>query len=176
LIVMHQIGSHGPAYSERYPSQFETFKPACHSHELQRCTPEEITNAYDNTIAYTDHVLATLIHQLRDASPAVDSVLLYVSDHGESLGEQGLYLHGLPYRIAPAAQKHVPMLMWLSPGYVQRTRVDANCLAAHAADAVSHDNIYHTVLGSAEVHNESYVRRLDILAQCRGRPAPGTHE
>jgi lipid A ethanolaminephosphotransferase len=176
VIVMHQMGSHGPAYAERYPPQFERFKPACHSNELQRCTAQQLVNAYDNTLVYTDHVLAQIIAALRAASDHADPLLLYVSDHGESLGEQGLYLHGLPYAFAPQTQTHVPMLMWLSPAYLERGRLDARCLEARAAGAASHDNVYHLVLGAMEVRNESYDRHLDLLAPCRAARLPADHE
>lgn len=176
VIVMHQIGSHGPAYAERYPPAQELFKPACHSNQLQRCSSQEVVNAYDNSIVHTDRVLAQILRQLRDASDQVDSALLYVSDHGESLGEQGLYLHGLPYRFAPATQTHVPMLMWLSAGYRARGGVAMNCLQGRAAQAFSHDNFYHTALGLAEVRNRSYDAGLDILAGCRASSWPRDHE
>lgn len=176
VIVMHQIGSHGPAYSERYPPEFDKFKPACHSNQLQRCTAQEVVNAYDNTIAYTDHMLARTIEILRGVSDRVDSMLLYVSDHGESLGEQGLYLHGLPYTFAPNTQKQVPMLMWLSSGYSARSRVAPDCVRSQATNSFSHDNIYHTLLGAAEVRNTSYDSKLDILAPCRGAHWTNDHE
>ena len=167
LIVFHQIGSHGPAYAERYPPEFERFKPACRSNELQHCSQQEIVNAYDNTIAYTDHLLAEQISLLRAASNHLDSVLLYASDHGESLGEQGIYLHGMPYRFAPDVQKQVPMLLWASFGYRERTSLDLECLRARASTALTHDDIYHTVLGAAELRNRAYDSKLDILAACR---------
>jgi lipid A ethanolaminephosphotransferase len=167
VIVFHQQGSHGPSYSERYPAAYEKFQPACRSNQLQRCTQQEISNAYDNTIAYTDHVLATQIQLLREASSQLDSLLIYVSDHGESLGENGIYLHGMPYAFAPAVQKEVPMLLWTSEGYVQRSRLQPDCLRTEAKLAVSHDFVYHTVLGAAEVRNQVYDRDLDLLAGCR---------
>jgi lipid A ethanolaminephosphotransferase len=176
VIVMHQIGSHGPAYFERYPPDYEKFRPACHSNELQRCSPEEIRNAYDNTIAYTDHVLAQTIALLRQAAEDVDPMLIYVSDHGESLGEQGLYLHGLPHAFAPETQTHVPMLMWLSPSYASRGSIAIDCIASRSSAAFSHDNIYHTVLGAAEVRNVSYDPSLDILATCRRSTSLQNHE
>jgi lipid A ethanolaminephosphotransferase len=176
VIVMHQIGSHGPAYSERYPPEFEKFKPACRSNQLQRCTAEEVTNAYDNTIAYTDHVLARAIGLLREASNDVDTMLLYVSDHGESLGEQGLYLHGLPYAFAPEMQKRVPMLIWMSPAYAAREGIAVDCLAGQRSGAVSHDNLYHTMLGAAEVRNDSYEANLDLLSNCRRGHWSADHE
>lgn len=167
VVIFHMIGSHGPAYSERYPPQFEVFKPACRSNELQRCTAQEVVNAYDNSILYTDHVLAAQIDLLQANASRFDSVLLYASDHGESLGEQGIYLHGMPYAWAPRVQKEVPMLFWASRGYVERTGLSLSCLKGHSHDAISHDNLYHTVLGALAVRNAVYEPGLDVLAQCR---------
>lgn len=166
VIVLHQIGSHGPAYAERYPPEFERFKPACHSNDLQRCTDEEIVNAYDNTIAYTDHVLAQLIALLRETADKADAMLIYVSDHGESLGEQGLYLHGMPYALAPRVQKEVPMLLWTSKAYDARVGMHSGCVQRRAQRNPSHDNLYHTILGAAGVSNQVYDRKLDLLAGC----------
>jgi lipid A ethanolaminephosphotransferase len=167
VFVFHQIGSHGPAYSERYPREFEIFKPACHSNELHRCSSEEIRNAYDNSIAYTDHVLAKQIGLLQGASERIDSLLLYASDHGESLGENGVYLHGLPYSFAPAVQKQVPMLLWASAGYQQRVGLDPRCMQAQRQRPLTHDSIYHTILAAAEARNRAYDAQLDVLASCR---------
>lgn len=167
VIVFHQKGSHGPAYYERYPPQFERFQPACRSNQLQQCSQQEITNAYDNTIAYTDHVLAQQIRLLSEASPKIDSVLIYASDHGESLGESGIYLHGMPYAFAPAVQKEVPMLMWLSEGYIQRAHLQPGCLRTEATVPVSHDFFYHTVLAAAQVRDQVYDRSLDLISGCR---------
>lgn len=167
VIVFHQKGSHGPSYSERYPPAFQRFQPACRSNQLQHCSQQEITNAYDNTIAYTDHVLARQIQLLREASSQLDSLLIYVSDHGESLGENGIYLHGMPYAFAPAVQKEVPLLVWTSEGYARRSRLQPECLRAEAKLPVSHDFFYHTVLGAAEARNRVYDRNLDLLAGCR---------
>ncbi|MBM0107738.1 phosphoethanolamine--lipid A transferase [Steroidobacter sp. S1-65] len=173
VIVFHQKGSHGPAYSERYPKERERFKPACRSNQLQHCSQQEITNAYDNTLAYTDHVLARQIGMLLDADARLDSLLLYVSDHGESLGENGLYLHGMPYAFAPAVQKEVPMLLWASPGYLRRTQLRLDCLRESASLPVSHDFFYHTVLGAAQARSQVYDRALDLTAGCR---QSGGHE
>jgi lipid A ethanolaminephosphotransferase len=167
VIVFHQKGSHGPAYHERYPASFEKFQPACRSNQLQHCTAEEIANAYDNTLAYTDHVLARQIAMLKSAASRLDGLLIYVSDHGESLGENGIYLHGMPYAFAPAVQKQVPMLVWASESYAHRARLDRNCLQAEAALPVSHDFFYHTVLGAAEARDQVYDRRLDLVSGCR---------
>jgi lipid A ethanolaminephosphotransferase len=175
VVIFHAIGSHGPAYAQRYPPHFEVFKPACRSNELQRCTKEEVVNAYDNSIVYTDHVLARQIDLLQANASRFDSVLLYASDHGESLGEQGIYLHGMPYAFAPRVQKEVPMLFWASRGYVERTGLSMSCVQARSHDAVSHDNLYHTVLGALAVRNAVYDPELDILARCRSA-VPQDHE
>ena len=167
VIVFHQKGSHGPAYYERYPAAFEKFTPACRTNQLQHCSQQQIANAYDNTIAYTDHVLARQIAMLQAADAQVDGLLLYVSDHGESLGENSIYLHGMPYAFAPTTQKEVPMLMWASPGYVHRARLEPKCLQAEAATAVSHDFVYHTVLGAAEIRNQVYDPHLDLISGCK---------
>lgn len=164
LIVLHMLGSHGPAYHKRYPARFEVFGPACTTGELQRCSVEEIVNAYDNTIRYTDHVLSELVALLQRNASAIDATLLYVSDHGESLGEHGLFLHGLPYAIAPAEQTHVPMLVWLSSG--MRRHVDMDCLRKQSGRAYSHDNLFHSVLGLMHVQTAVYRRERDLFSSC----------
>jgi lipid A ethanolaminephosphotransferase len=113
LIVLHQMGSHGPAYYRRYPQEFERFSPACQSSELANCSQEEIINAYDNTLIYTDYFLSEVIALLKNNSRQYETAMFYVSDHGESLGESGVYLHGMPYRFAPEAQTHVPVIAWI---------------------------------------------------------------
>lgn len=166
-IVFHQVGSHGPAYSDRYPARFEWFTPVCKSNQLQTCKREQILNTYDNTIAYTDYFLSRQIELLRAVEDRIDSLLIYVSDHGESLGENGVYLHGMPYAFAPAAQKEVPMLIWASQAYAERTGLSLKCLRAAAAQRFSHDNLYHTVLGAARMRNALYDPKLDMLEACR---------
>jgi len=167
LIVFHQIGSHGPAYSERYPPEAALFHPACKSNELQTCTHEEIVNAYDNTIANTDAFLAKAVQILQQGSDQFDAVMMYVSDHGESLGEQGIYLHGMPYAFAPRVQKEVPFMVWTSEDFRRDRRIDNSCLLTHRNDEVSHDNLYHTVLGVMSTTNAIYSSSLDVLASCR---------
>ncbi|MFK3908651.1 phosphoethanolamine transferase [Pseudomonas monteilii] len=167
VLVLHQMGSHGPEYFKRYPQAFERFTPVCRSNALETCSRESIVNAYDNSIAYTDHVLASLIDQLRDNARTVDSAVLYLSDHGESLGEYNLYLHGTPYLLAPDEQKHVPMLMWFSPGYQQAFQVDTPCLQGKREAALSQDNLFHSLLGLLDVSTQAYVPALDLFAGCR---------
>ncbi|HEU5162114.1 MAG TPA: sulfatase-like hydrolase/transferase, partial [Thermoanaerobaculia bacterium] len=161
LVVLHQKGSHGPAYYKRYPKEFERFTPACKSEDFDQCTQEEIRNAYDNSILYTDHVLGQVIARLA-ASRDRDTAMLYVSDHGESLGENGLYLHGLPMAIAPDTQKHVPMVLWMSPGFASRFEIDAEELTARASRPYSHDNLFHSVLGILDIRTRVYDPALDF--------------
>lgn len=166
VIVLHQIGSHGPSYWLRYPPERELFKPACQTPELTQCSSEEIVNAYDNTIAYTDWFLAQVI-DLLDASDRVIPAMYYVSDHGESLGEGGLYLHGTPYFMAPEYQTKVPMVLWLSQRFRDSLGIDEDCLKARATEAVSHDNMFSTVLGMVDVMTEAKDTALDLAGACR---------
>ncbi len=167
LIVLHQLGNHGPAYYRRYPPTFKRFTPTCDTPDLSRCSREEIGNAYDNALLYTDHVLAQTIAQLRDHTPSHDTALVYASDHGESLGENGLYLHGLPYAIAPREQTRVPMLLWLSPGFAQALRINPACVRERAAAPAAHDHLFHTVLALLQVGTGLYDPTFDLLHACR---------
>jgi lipid A ethanolaminephosphotransferase len=166
VIVLHMMGNHGPAYHRRYPPAFRRFMPDCETAELRSCSREQVVNAYDNAILYTDHVLAGILRALAGAS-SLDTALLYVSDHGESLGENDLYLHGLPYSIAPRTQTHVPMIAWLSPGFAADSFVDEGCVREKAGDKLSHDNLFHSVLGVLDVQTRVYKAERDIFATCR---------
>ena len=165
VLVLHQIGSHGPAYYERYPEEFRRFTPECRSAEFSDCTKEEIVNAYDNTIAYTDHILASVIDRLEKQQDRLDVSMLYMSDHGESLGELGLYLHGAPYMIAPSQQTHVPFVLWL--GKDAKAAYSASCLADETKAPQSHDNLFHSVLGMMRVETSVRDPALDLLSPCR---------
>ncbi|WP_411269043.1 phosphoethanolamine transferase [Pseudomonas putida] len=167
VLVLHQMGSHGPEYFKRYPGAFERFTPVCHSNALETCSRESIVNAYDNTIAYTDHVLATLIDVLRRNGDKVDSAMIYLADHGESLGEYNIYLHGTPYLFAPEEQKHVPMITWFSEGYQRALQLDGRCLQAKRDAALSQDNLFHSVLGLLKVNTLVYESSLDLFTSCR---------
>lgn len=172
MLVLHMLGNHGPSYFRRYPPAFSRFEPTCQSDDLQQCSKPEIVNAFDNALLYTDHVVATLIDRLAAASGRVDAALVYVSDHGESLGEAGLFLHGVPYPVAPKVQTHVPMVMWFSPGFAQAAGLDVNCMRERAAVPASHDHLFHTLLGLTDVSTAIYEPALDISATCR-RPPTG---
>ncbi|URK88364.1 sulfatase-like hydrolase/transferase [Rhizobium sp. RCAM05350] len=169
VIVLHQIGSHGPAYYLRYPEEFRRFKPDCRTAQLSDCSRDEIVNAYDNTILYTDHNLSEVIKLLKKHQDTVDGAMIYMSDHGESLGENGLFLHGAPYMFAPAEQTHVPFIAWFSDQYAQLTGLDRSCLQTYADAPTSHDNLFHTVLGMMDVVTKVYNPNLDVFASCRSK-------
>ena len=127
-----------------------------------------MVNAYDNAVLYTDHVLAGIVNTLAQARRRSTPRMIYVSDHGESLGENGLYLHGLPYSIAPDTQTHVPMIAWLSPAFAADSAVDPRCVRAKSGDELSHDNLFHSVLGLLDVQTSVYKPERDIFEGCRG--------
>lgn len=165
VVVMHQMGSHGPAYSRRSPPSRKPFLPECTTKVLQQCGEQPLWNAYDNSIAYTDHVLADSIRWLKSKSDAYEPSLLYVSDHGESLGEHGIYLHGMPYSMAPEQQTHVPMIAWGTQSAA--SRIPSACLNRQRDRPLSHDNLFHTVLGIVNVQTSVYQPALDAFAECQ---------
>ncbi|WP_414013390.1 phosphoethanolamine transferase [Limnohabitans sp.] len=164
LVVMHQMGSHGPAYYKRSPASMKPFQPECSSHALQNCPPEHIVNAYDNSLLYTDHFIAKTVAWLKGQSRP--TALLYVSDHGESLGEKGLYLHGMPYSMASNEQIQVPMLVWLSPAFQSQRGWRMSCLREQSAKALSHDHFFHSVLGLTQVSTQLRKPELDVFQAC----------
>ena len=159
-IVLHQMGSHGPAYYKRYPAAFEQFKPACQNTQLNQCSDEEISNAYDNTILYTDYFLSKVIGLLKTNAPKFESAMFYMGDHGESLGENGVYLHGMPYAFAPEAQTHVGAVVWLSDNFDE---ISFDKLKAAEQQPFSQDNLFHTVLGMMEIETKVYDANKDIF-------------
>ncbi|HDG1675224.1 TPA: phosphoethanolamine transferase EptA [Kluyvera ascorbata] len=168
VIVLHTIGSHGPTYYNRYPPEFRRFTPTCDTSEIQSCSQEQLKNSYDNTIFYVDHIVDKAIKLLQSKQDKFTTSLVYLSDHGESLGENGVYLHGLPYSIAPETQKHVPMLLWLSDDYQKRYGVNYACLQQKAKENdYSQDNLFSTMLGLTGVETQEYHAADDILATCK---------
>ena len=159
LVVLHMHGSHGPSYYRRYPPEFRRFQPECALDAVQRCDQASIVNAYDNTVLYSDHVLAQAIGLLARHADHVEPTFLYLSDHGESLGEGGLYLHGLPYVLAPDQQKLVPFVVWAPT-------LDHGCVEARRDRSLSHDNLFDTVLGLFEVVTTEYRTHSDVLRGC----------
>ncbi len=175
FIVFHQRGSHGPAYYTDAPEWSKEFLPECELPSLRNCSVEQINNAYDNTILYTDYFLARVIDLLEAEEDRYDVAMIYVSDHGESLGEKGLFLHGLPYSIAPEEQTKVPMLFWASPAFYSENRLDVGCIRKSASLATSHDSLFHTVLPLFDIKSPAYDASLDLFSSCRspGRSDPG---
>lgn len=166
FVVLHMLGSHGPQYFKRYPPPFDKFQPNCHGEDLASCTREQVVNSYDNTILYTDSVLAKTIFYLQGKKDWNVS-WLYVSDHGESLGEKGLYLHAMPFRFAPDEQTHVPLLTWFNADFLKQFRIDLNCVEKQKDKALSHDFIFHTYLGLTQVQHPVYDPQKDLFKDCR---------
>lgn len=147
LIVLHQMGNHGPAYFKRYPEEFEKFKPVCQTAELSECSDEEISNAYDNAILYTDYFLSQVVQLLKQNEPAFETSMLYISDHGESLGENNLYLHGMPYMLAPPEQTEVPVIVWAG----ETSDIDVKSLQEQQNLKTSQDAVFGSLLSLFEV-------------------------
>jgi lipid A ethanolaminephosphotransferase len=165
FIILHQKGSHGPAYYKRYPKEFEKFTPVCKSSQLENCTQEEIQNSYNNTILYTDFFIAQTIKFLESNSKKFQTAMLYSADHGESLGEKGIYLHGMPYLIAPKQQTHIAFLQWFSEDF--KEKINQECLKRKSNNDFSHDNLFHSILGIMDVQTTIYEKELDIFNNCK---------
>lgn len=168
LIVLHQLSSHRPTYFERYPAEDKAFSPTCDSNQIEKCSNEALTNTYDNTLVYTDQMLGKTIALLQRYRVQRDVAMIYLSDHGESLGGRGMYLHGTPYLIAPDEQTHIPLVMWFSPAFAQDARLKLSCLRNHADPiSYSHYNFYHSLLGLFYLQSRVYQAELDVFAPCR---------
>ena len=135
FVFLHTNTNHGPAYNTKYPPQFEVFTPVCATVEMAKTSQEELFNAYDNSLIYTDYLLHMVIGMLRDM-PERRSCLIYVSDHGESLGENNLYMHGVPMSMAPKEQIEIPFLVWTSDSALKLKKLPA----------VGQHHVFHSVL------------------------------
>ncbi|AHE48827.1 membrane-associated, metal-dependent hydrolase [Aeromonas hydrophila 4AK4] len=168
LVAFHLMGSHGPTYYRRYPAGDRVFLPDCPRSDIENCSNEELVNTYDNTIRYTDKVLSQLIAKLKTLESQYNVGLVYLSDHGESLGALGLYLHGTPYKFAPDDQTRVPLLTWLSPQLQRDRGLNQDCLRQEAGSKrFSHDNLFHSMLGIMDVQTSVYDGALDLFKPCR---------
>ncbi|OIU85816.1 phosphoethanolamine--lipid A transferase [Acinetobacter sp. AR2-3] len=165
LIVLHQMGSHGPAYFKRSKTPYQPFQPTCNSNAIQGCSTEELKNSYDNSIVYTDHVLAQIVETLKQQTQ-YQTGFWYLSDHGESTGEHGLYLHGAPYSMAPTQQTHVPMLMWFSDAWKQQNTQQVSCLKGQTEQARSQDHLFPSLLSLLDIKTQVTEAKNDMLAQC----------
>ncbi len=163
LIVLHQMGNHGPEYYRRYPDEFKRFTPVCKTGRLSECTQEEIDNSYDNAILYTDYFLSEVIQFLKKYDTQRETAMLYVSDHGESLGEHGIYLHAAPYMIAPQQQTHVPAILWLG----QHFDYQLSQVTPYENYPLSHDDVFCTLLTAYELKSEVCHAEFSWLAQNR---------
>jgi len=167
VVVLHQMGSHGPAYAKRSAEAQKHFMPECTSNALQECSQQQLVNAYDNSIVATDHFLNTTIDWLAARETLWAPAMVYLADHGESLGENNIYLHGMPYAIAPDVQKHVPWITWLSPAMQARTGVQMGCLQNRMrTERISHDNYFHSVLGLMDIQTGLRKDDLDLYTHC----------
>lgn len=168
LIVLHPLGSHGPNYYQRYPEQFRTFTPTCDTNQITNCDSGSLVNTYDNTIVYTDYIINQTIELLQSKQNNYNTMLIYLSDHGESLGENGLYLHSFPYSIAPAQQTKIPFILWISQHLAKLNRINTACIKNHAKqDLLSHDNLFHLLLGIFAIQTKEYNQSLDSLNYCK---------
>lgn len=180
FVVFHLIGSHGPRYYERYPEKFKRYVPDCNRPDVENCTAEEVINAYDNSILYTDYVISKLIEQMLEYKEQYNVSLMYISDHGESLGEGGLYLHGTPYAIAPKEQIEIPWIFWMEKNSAKRVNLDIECLRKENfydhdfKSKLSHDNLFHSLLGIMQIDTPEYKADLDIFSKCMLRPKSGS--
>lgn len=153
LVVLHTSTSHGPTYNKKYPSQFESFKPVCNSVELANCSSTELINAYDNTIVYTDYILSKVIEDLKQLKD-FKSTMLFVSDHGESLGEKNLYMHGIPISIAPKEQYEIPFIVWLSDNSTKKLK---------PLGTLTQNYVFHSVLNFLDLESPIYNEDLNIF-------------
>ena len=159
FIVLHQMGSHGPEYYKRYDRVYEKFKPVCKTNQLNKCTKESITNAYDNTIVATDAFLTKVKEFLKSHQDRYKVALWYVADHGESLGENGIYLHGLPYFIAPDAQKHPASIIWFGKDF----GIKNEDMKKLKDKKLSQDFIFSSILDAMDVNTSLYDKKLDLF-------------
>ncbi|GGC09025.1 phosphoethanolamine transferase [Oxalicibacterium flavum] len=166
FVVLHQLGNHGPAYYKRYPPELRRFVPTCDTADLGKCTKEQIVNAYDNGVLGTDRMLASTIAYLKTQTH-YDTAMLYLSDHGESLGEHGIFLHGLPYSIAPKEQTQIPMVMWMSSGFSSSFGINRDCISRRANQPISQDHLFHSLLGLLRIESKQYDPAWDAFKGCR---------
>ena len=165
LIVLHGRGSHGPLYYKRYPKEFEIYKPACNN-ELDECSVKEIINAYDNSIYYTSYILKEIIDRLIALSNEYNTMLIFMSDHGQSLGENGIFMHSAPFDTAPKDQKNPAFFIWLNDDFANTFNIDKQCLKNKINSNLSQDNIFHSMLGIFKIHSKYYNKNLDIFSDC----------
>jgi len=154
LIVLHTSTSHGPNYASKYPKAFEVYKPVAKNVEEGEKNVDMLVNAYDNTIRYTDFLLDSLINTLRTMTEW-RSAMIFISDHGESLGENKMFMHGLPMKLAPKVQYEIPFLVWVSDGFRDYKQTLPAVLEQHY--------IFHSVLNLLSIRSPAYDMDYDIF-------------
>jgi lipid A ethanolaminephosphotransferase len=154
LVVIHAYTNHGPSYNTNYPKEFEVFTPVCNTVEMSQTSPEELNNAYDNSIVYTDYLMHQVIEVLRGVKDR-RAMMLFVSDHGESLGENNLYMHGVPLSMAPREQLEIPLVLWTSDTTLQYKDLPE----------VGQHHVFHTVLRFMGVESPAFNEELCIFAK-----------
>ena len=152
LVVIHTNTSHGPTYFKKYPSEFEEFTPVCTTVEMSKADTQELMNAYDNSIIYTDWLIHSVIETLKEI-PEVRSCMMYVSDHGESLGENNLYMHGVPMSMAPAEQVEIPFIVWDS---------DENTSIKNL-EKVGQYHVFHSIMNFLGIESPIYDEEKNIF-------------
>lgn len=154
LIVLHTSTSHGPAYATKYPKEFEVFKPVAYNVEEGEKDASKLINAYDNSILYTDYLLSNLIDTLRSLK-GWKSSMIFISDHGESLGENNMFMHGIPMKLAPKVQYEIPLLVWTSDGYRD--------YKTNLPEVLEQHYIFHSVLNLLSIQSPAYNKDFDIF-------------
>lgn len=153
LVVLHTSTSHGPSYNKRYPAEFEKFSPVPQTVEMSTCPQDQLFNAYDNSILFTDYILDSTINILKGLE-GWNSTMIFVSDHGESLGEGNLYMHGVPYSIAPKEQIEIPYIVWTSNAGQEYKDIDM----------ASQYSVFHSVLYKLNVESPVYDEEMNIFS------------
>ena len=157
LIVLHTSTSHGPRYADKYPKEFEVFKPVAKNIEEGEKNIGMLVNAYDNTILYTDFLVDSLISTLRSLSEW-HSAMIFISDHGESLGENKVFMHGLPMKLAPKVQYEIPFLVWTSENFRRYKRTPEEL-----PEVLEQHYIFHSVLNLLSIHSPAYNKDFDLF-------------
>jgi len=157
LAIFHMLGSHFP-YQWMYPEEFKKYVPTCSYNQtkISDCDQESFINSYDNTIIFTDYFLKNVIDAMRDKN----ALVIYVSDHGEYLGERGMYLHG--QETEDAELRHVPMIWWASDKFIKLHHDKIANMRSHLNDHLSHDNVFHSVLDCAGIESPVIDKSLSI--------------
>lgn len=161
FVILHAMGSHFN-YHERFPREGWTppFTPYCQD-PIYRCKTDELINAYDNSLAYFDEFFMALVKRLSGQR----AMLLFTSDHGESLGEGGVFTHGKPNFLAPKEQRHVPLVFWASDLLVQEQRLQSEFKRRVRSEPMTHDAVFQSILGCLGVRSSLFPKYPQSICQ-----------